>query len=280
MTARRAPVGDRRRQWCGVGGGGKAAAKSHGRKPGQRSGASGSAEAASAMTGGASGGIARESFESGYGTFKSNYGGTEVVSDSTAPDGAHSLRFNFTADWPAGNAPDIVGHPGLLDQEEVYIQYHVKYSSNWVDEPLTNKMVYIWFGDQGKDKPNLPVMGHSQWDANGVWAVLQASTVIPQQVWHRYDYSPGFDFTYGDWHRIVLHIEINTPGVSDGILQMWVDDALVIDATNGYFRNADQSSVGVTHLDLTPVYGGGCCVIAAMWFDDIDMTGPFERSRL
>jgi hypothetical protein len=225
--------------------------------------------------------LASGSFENGYSQFASNYGGSEIVADSTAPNGTHSLRFNFPAGFTAGNAPDIVTlvPEFFADQEEVYIQYYVKYSSNWIDNPGTNKMVYIWFGDI-KNKPNLPVMGHSQWDTSGVWAVLQAGGTISEQVWHSYDYSK-FNFTYGVWHKIVLRVKMNTGGNHNGVFQMWVDDVLRINGSNGYFRNSGDS-YGITSFQMTPVYGGGGSPVPVtqyMWFDDVIIqTTPFGAS--
>lgn len=219
--------------------------------------------------------LVSSSFENGYGQFDSNYGGSEIVADATAPNGKYSLRFNFTANFPAGNAPDIVSSYNFADQEEVYIKYYVKYSSNWVDEPLTNKMVYIWFGDH-LNKPNLPFMGRSQY-GDGVWAVLQAGGSIPEQVW----FGNNFTLTYGVWHKIVLRVKMNTGGNHNGIFQAWVDDVLRINASNGYFRNSGDS-YGVTAVHMTPVYGGGINTgnsLQYMWFDDIIVqTTPFGAS--
>ncbi len=218
------------------------------------------------------------SFENGYSPFVSNYGGSSVVADSTAPNGTHSLMFTFPSGMTGGNAPDIVTpSPELFaSQEEVYIQYYVKYSSNWKDHPITNKMIYIWFGNPVAGKPNLPIMGHSQY-GSGVWAVLQAGTSISEQVW----YGNGFTLSYGGWHKIIIHVKMNTGGNSNGILQVWVDDVLRIDASNGKFRNSGDT-YGVTSFQMTPVYGGDSTPVPQtqyMWMDDVIVqTTPFGTS--
>lgn len=228
--------------------------------------------------------IVSGSFESGISPFKSHYGGAEVVSDSTAPNGTHSLRFNFPAGFTGGNSPDIVTpNPENFSSqyEEVYIQFWIKYSSNWVDEPLTNKWVYIWFNNSATGMPNLPIMGHSQYDSNGIWAVLQAGTNgVGEQIWHSYGWG-GFTFTYGKWHKVNLHVKMNTGGNSNGILQIWVDDILRINASNGYFRKSSDS-YGISSFQMTPVYGGGGTSVPNdqyIWFDDVIIqTTPFGTS--
>jgi len=220
------------------------------------------------------------SFEDGYKPFVSNYGGTEIVVDSTAPNGTHSLRFNFRTGCCDGAAPDIVTpNPEFWpDEEEIYVQFYLKYSSNWVDQAATNKWVYIWFGDT-LNKPNLPIMGHSQRYPKGSWAVLQAPPTDPayyEQIW-----VSNKDFTYGVWHKMVIRVKMNTPGVANGILQMWQDDVLVLNASNGFFRKSGEK-FGITSFQMTPVYGGGGSTPPAdqyMWFDDVIVqTTPFGAS--
>jgi hypothetical protein len=77
--------------------------------------------------------IVQGSFESGITPFVSNYGGATVVSDSTAPNGTHSLMFTFPTGFPAGYSPDIVtpiGENFSQQYNEVYVQFYLKYSSN------------------------------------------------------------------------------------------------------------------------------------------------------
>jgi hypothetical protein len=45
---------------------------------------------------------------------------------------------------------------------------------------------------------------------------------------------------YGQWDKVVFHGVINTPGVKDGVGQLWINDALVINASTIPYRNVGQ----------------------------------------
>lgn len=40
----------------------------------------------------------------------------------------------------------------------------------------------------------------------------------------------------GVWHRLELETRLNTPGVADGTLRIWLDDTLILERTNANFR--------------------------------------------
>lgn len=45
-------------------------------------------------------------------------------------------------------------------------------------------------------------------------------------------------FTQGQWHNVRMRGKMNTPGAADGIYQLWIDDELVVNATNYDFRGS------------------------------------------
>ena len=87
--------------------------------------------------------LVNESFESGFGVFTPEYDGSSVVTDYTAPDGTHDLRFTFPSGFPGGNAPDIV-HKSFTTTNEIYSRWYFKLSSGYQFHPYEQKMVFYW----------------------------------------------------------------------------------------------------------------------------------------
>jgi hypothetical protein len=64
-------------------------------------------------------------------------------------------------------------------------------------------------------------------------------------------------FTPGQWHRIEHRVQMNTPGVPDGVYELWVDGHRGVHIEDVEYRTADQPDLRVNHLMSTWFFGGG-----------------------
>jgi hypothetical protein len=205
------------------------------------------------------------SFEDGTNSpFGRPYGGSSAVKDSTAPDGSYSLKFTYPGGLYGGVAPDIAGK-SFAQTNEVWIQYWFKYSSNWRWNTNMNKQIYVLTGAQGSTDVNFFIGAKTQYGDTMNFSTQHQSG--GNQTFR----SSGWDLTKDVWHKVVLHVSMNTAGVQDGIAQMWVDGVLRINQSDVLYRKAGQST-GFSQFQMTPVYGGGQETIPTeqyMWFDHV-----------
>lgn len=197
--------------------------------------------------------------------FGSPYGGSSVVQDPTAPDGSYSLKFTFPAGLYGGVAPDIVGK-SFTETNELWVQYWFKYSTNWRWNTITNKQIYVQTGERSNADMNFTIMMHHYAAISSVATQHPADSTL-NQTFRSY----GWEVTKGVWHKVVFHAKMNTPGVRDGIFQMWIDDVLRTDQSDVLFRRTGQST-GFSGFQMTPVYGGGAENIPEeqyLWFDHV-----------
>jgi hypothetical protein len=73
----------------------------------------------------------------------------------------------------------------------------------------------------------------------------------------------------GTWHRVNFHITMNSPGVYDGIGQIWVDDVLIHDVSNYLWLESGDRG-GFRGFSITPVFGGGEDVVTRTMYMDFD----------
>ena len=61
---------------------------------------------------------------------------------------------------------------------------------------------------------------------------------------------PIFDSDHvGEWYLVEQRVRLNTPGQSDGIMQLWIDEKLVVERTNINFRGWNIEA-GITRIQL------------------------------
>ncbi len=193
--------------------------------------------------------------------------GATVVTDSTAPNGTGSLKFTFPAGLYGGVAPDIVSR-SFTSTNEMWIQYWFKYSSNWRWNTIMNKQIYVPTGSQSlPEEVNFFIGAMSQWGEQIGFSTQHNSDSSLNQTFRSF----GWTLTKGVWHKVVIHVKMNTAGVQDGIAQVWVDDVLRINQSNVLYRKTGQS-YGFTNFQMTPIYGGGKETIPTeqyLWFDHV-----------
>jgi hypothetical protein len=86
----------------------------------------------------------------------------------------------------------------------------------------------------------------------------------------------GTPFLNGEWYSVRQNIVMNTPGVADGRIRAWIDDALVYDSGPKFcFRSAEHPDVHVGNAWFEMYYGGKTPPLLPMWLDLDDIRISF-----
>lgn len=187
--------------------------------------------------------IVSGSFENGMSPFGGPYyGGADVVSDATAPDGTHSLRFTIPQDM-LGNSPDIIPYTFPSAQDEIWVQFYIKFSSNYQWPSIHDKLVFL-------TTPSNNFYIGMMW-GNSLALGSQITWGPGSQNWYQ---SGGPSIKTNTWYKVVFHGVANTPGQTNGIGQLWLNDTLIIDAKNIPYRNVGEACF--RNIMLENVFGG------------------------
>jgi hypothetical protein len=180
----------------------------------------------------------------------------------TVPEGENTgSGFAFKFDDQTGAEP-----------EEIFFRYYIRIDQSW-DPTYGGKFPGIsgTYGVAGWG--GRPSDGTNGWSARGLY---QPSVVGVDNPLHdtvpvgHYVYHADQATQWGDnvlwqdaylgylekdrWYSIEQHLVLNTPGVSDGILETWVDGRLAYRQTNWHWR--DTSSLKIEQIWLNVYHGG------------------------
>lgn len=83
----------------------------------------------------------------------------------------------------------------------------------------------------------------------------------------------------GTWYQIKQRIKMNTPGVSNGILQIWLDDELVLDQQDVLFRTV--ADLKIDQMYFSTFFGGNddwaTSKDETVYFDEFEIYAPEPR---
>lgn len=95
-----------------------------------------------------------------------------------------------------------------------------------------------------------------QWRASQVWFADQ----------------PGARYK-NDWHKVEAYFQLNTiengKGLTNGVVQYWYDDSLLINKNDVEMRTAMQPLLAFNQILVAPYIGDGSPVAQSMWIDDL-----------
>lgn len=96
----------------------------------------------------------------------------------------------------------------------------------------------------------------------------------------------SFKFATGAWNRLALHIQVNTPGQSDGFIQFYLNGEKVIENLDVIFRESvPANSLLVTDIFFSSFFGGSTLAYAApadtfACFKNLNMSVSNERMEI
>jgi len=172
-------------------------------------------------------------------------GYASIINDSSSPDTSSSLRLTYPAGFFNGNYAAkcwnmIPGAP-----TELWVTYYFKYSSNYYFHPIDNKQTYYFTGGASSVN-NWYISVNGSHKINVITQTFATDRHYP---------NTGYDpyINANQWYKINSHFVMNTPGVLNGILQVWINGQLVINKNNvGYISQSE----GIREAQIAPVFGG------------------------
>ena len=231
---------------------------------------------------------------------------------ATSNDGVDEGRVSITDDSNAvGNKSLVVMYPegesnngksqwraplgGSYD--ELYLSYKIRFDDNF-DFVRGGKLPGLCGGEcnSGGDPPD----GTDGWSARMMWRTNGSSgspttgdtSNIVQYVYYpdqpgtfaedmRWDDTTPTEWQEFDsdvWYQLQHRIVMNTPGSSDGIIQAWLDDELVLDRQDVRFRTT--SALKIDTLYFSTFFGGSSAVWEAtkdehVYYDDFIVSTEF-----
>jgi len=190
-------------------------------------------------------------------------GATITASQYEATDPSNSLQIFFPAglqgDGSSGGKCWFVPDGPLT---EFYVQFHVKVSDNWQWHPVMQKLLYIYTPSRQTHITTYMIQPGSH-----LIGVLTNTRNL-------YPMNPNFHFQAGRWYKITQHYKLNSPrGAANGIIQVWVDDVLQVNATDVVILTTDMPAqdIGLDQFDLASPWGGIANVKKShddyLWYD-------------
>jgi hypothetical protein len=75
------------------------------------------------------------------------------------------------------------------------------------------------------------------------------------------------------WHKVAVYVKANTVSGSttsaDGILQYWLDDALIMNYNNLVIRTSNRPTIKFNQIGIAPYIGQGSPVDQTFWLDEL-----------
>lgn len=181
-----------------------------------------------------------------------------------SPSGGCALKFTYPAgtystSFSAGRAE--LALPS--SPTELWIGHWNRYSSGFVWNGNGTKMDFLVLADRGQF--NFPGNMAVGWKGNPNAPTEVASNQI---VWGptTQDFWCGYTATTNEWVWIEEHYRINTPGASDGVFELYVNDAQNCSYSNVPYRDSSVTSGWGTFLHTAEWGGGGGTVPSTQYW--------------
>jgi parallel beta-helix repeat protein len=204
--------------------------------------------------------------------------GTKV----SIPAGSH---FGSAMHWQFGDQ-------GIPDPEELYFRYYLR-----IPDGFTNygrgKLPGPAGLYSGSARDNIkPTDSSPGWSARMFFSPTYDSrdgdhTQLGYYVYHRNQSSDNGDLItwdtqtgtlrHGAWYCVEGHVDMNTPGKADGLLEGWVDEQLAFYQDDFVFRGSKDTGINVKSFWFDVYYGGTETAPGSLSFDFDSLVLSSER---
>ncbi len=200
-------------------------------------------------------------------------GGLQVVADPGCPSGNYCARALLTEGTNSDNYADYYfGDFYTVDDpkvEEVWLRLMVKFDNGYVWPNAGQKVAILNATDgttsQRRYQAIVKVAPEGDWS-------LQHSYIDTWQFFEkRQNVGAPQPVIQGQWVKLKVYVRMNTPGVSNGILRLWVDDVLKVEYTAVNLRQNTDYGFGKLNLSSWATDASGSD--GAEWYDDWVMAG-------
>jgi hypothetical protein len=167
---------------------------------------------------------------------------------------------------------------GHGEQDEVYFRYYLRFSLDFVPIVDGGKMPGISGDNSLCGNGGSPSDGKCGWTLRGSFkqAMTEDNPMFPRQVLGTYAYHGHMQGDYGDgwrwqthglgavelarWVCVEQHVRVNTPGVDDGVLEVWIDGYPAYARTDVFLRDVPPYTIdgdlGVRKIWSNHYHGG------------------------
>jgi hypothetical protein len=167
---------------------------------------------------------------------------------------------------------------GHGEQDDVYFRYYLRFADDFVPIVDGGKMPGIAGDNSLCGNGGSPADGKCGWTLRGsfIHAMSEDNPLFPAQVVGTYAYHGRMEGSYGDgwrwqtqglgvielsrWVCIEQHARVNTPGVDDGVLEVWIDGHPAYARDDVFLRDvppyAIDGELGVRKIWSNHYHGG------------------------
>jgi hypothetical protein len=174
-----------------------------------------------------------------------NHSNTSVINTPDAPDGNYCARMDYSAtenwdnymDYYFGDHISIGPHTQGEAATELWLKFSVKYAANTTPSNK-QKLALINFTNGQDRQRRYQVIVYSYQGEYGIehsyidsWRFF----MLPRNVG-----GAASPVRSGQWDTLKVYFRVNTPGSSDGIVRMWVNNELKLEHTNVNLRESTR----------------------------------------
>lgn len=167
---------------------------------------------------------------------------------------------------------------GHGEQDDVYFRYYLRFADDFIPIVDGGKMPGISGDNSVCGNGGSPSDGKCGWTLRGsfIHAMSEDNPLYPAQVVGTYAYHGLMEGSYGDawrwntnglgvielsrWVCIEQHVRVNTPGVPDGVLEVWIDGHLAYARDDVFLRDVPpytiEGNLGVRKIWSNHYHGG------------------------
>ena len=200
-------------------------------------------------------------------------GGIDVVADDGPfgfkPLDGSALRVNLKKGANLGSDLRLYLKDHGGEPEELYFRYYLRLAEDWNPAIADGKLPGMAGTYNNAGWGGRRVDGSDGWSLRGLFVRMfqKDHPMSGLTQLGTYAYHAEMTGTYGDfwiwpgallarnrWYCIEQYVRLNRPGVSDGVMRVWVDGRLAMERSNMRLRNVDRLRIETVWLD---VYHGG-----------------------
>jgi hypothetical protein len=211
---------------------------------------------------------------------------------STDPRRVHSGRHSLQALYTPANTYGMITRWFLPGYDEVYVRFHVMFedgfqnpgmhffvlAGNRIDDQTSaagkpgikpNGTDFFYAGLDPEYDPRDPILRPFHFYT--YWPDMTCGTSCYGNRF--YQSSPKILLIAGQWHELVFHIRLNTPGQSNGSQTLWVDGVRKIEVQNMRWRTTTDLRLNQVRFDNW-MAAGTAPKTQHVWVDDVTVWRP------
>lgn len=193
-----------------------------------------------------------------------------------------TLRAEYLKNDASGRAGGFLFDPYFTGVEEAYLEYRVKFGEDFV-WASGGKLPGLGGSTLGKTSETVgrgKIPSGGKYDETGtgfsarlMWRRNTSHTDTPYLILYSYfakkqNGSVRKDGDFGDqhriftglqgnkWYKIKQYIKLNTPGIDNGIVKMWIDGELLFESRTLNMRKSGKSDLKINALVMNTYRGG------------------------